>query len=407
MTDYPFLPVLLGSDANVYGMARSFHEAYGLRSLAVSKTIFTATADSKIIDFTLEPDLENPDTFLASLISLKKRYPDKTLLLVPCSDGYMKLLVQFQEELRPYFAFNCPTLENLQRLTLKENFYAVCDEFGFSYPQTDIVTPQNYQTVPLQIPFPRIIKASNSVEYWKCSFPGKRKVFVAQDQEEYDKILRLIYSSSYQDHLTIQEFIPGDDSFMRVLNCYCGRDGKVRLMALGHPLLEDHTPGGIGNYVAIISDFDPDLLEQFRNFLETIGWTGFANFDMKYDSRDGKYKLFETNPRQGRSSYYVTAAGYNLAVWLVEDVIEKKDLPLTLAQNEHLWLQVPKRLVRQYLPSPELQTKVRELVKAGKCTQSLFYKPDLSPSRRMKLTLNLLNHYRKYKRYYGKKGLEE
>ena len=128
---------------------------------------------------------------------------------------------------------------------------------------------------------------------------------------------------------------------------------------------------------------------------------------MKYDSRDGKYKLFETNPRQGRSSYYVTAAGYNLAVWLVEDVIEKKDLPLTLAQNEHLWLQVPKRLVRQYLPSPELQTKVRELVKAGKCTQSLFYKPDLSPSRRMKLTLNLLNHYRKYKRYYGKKGLEE
>ena len=35
MTDYPFLPVLLGSDANVYGMARSFHEAYGLRSLGL------------------------------------------------------------------------------------------------------------------------------------------------------------------------------------------------------------------------------------------------------------------------------------------------------------------------------------------------------------------------------------
>ena len=65
-----------------------------------------------------------------------------------------------------------------------------------------------------------IIKPSNSVAYWNCRFPHKKKVFVAENKEEFDAILEAIYSSSYKDHLILQEYIPGDDSNMRVMNCY-------------------------------------------------------------------------------------------------------------------------------------------------------------------------------------------
>lgn len=406
MSELPFIPVLLGSDINVYGMARSFHEEYGVNSIAVSKTVYTATVDSRIISFTFEGDLENPEKFLKKLISVADEHKGKKLVLVPCSDGYVELVERFSKELIEHgYLFNCPSSEIMQLLSRKESFYALCDKCGFDYPKTTVVTKEDYPMKELGFDFPVIVKASNSVEYWKCEFKGKKKVFIAADVMEYIRILDAVYSSGYNDSMTIQEYIPGDDSNMRVLNCYVGKDKRVKLMALGNPLLEEHSPDAIGNYVAIINTFDEALLNKFKEFLEGIGYNGFANFDLKYDNRDGKYKFFETNIRQGRSSFFVTAAGYNLAKWLVDDLVYEADIPLTIAKNEHLWLQVPKGIVFKYCQNEKLKEKARELIRAKKCTNSLFYSKDLSPSRYLKLKASMLRHYKKYKMYFNQKGM--
>ena len=146
MEEIKFRPVLLGSDVNVYGMARAFHEEYGIRSIAVSKTVLSATADTKLIDFTHEPDLENPEKFMKKLIEVKENHPDEVLLLIPCSDGYVRLVVEHQDELRKYYALNCPSIEVLNKLTLKENFYDTCEKYGFLYPKTEIVTKEEKDT---------------------------------------------------------------------------------------------------------------------------------------------------------------------------------------------------------------------------------------------------------------------
>lgn len=401
-----FQPVLLGSDINVYGMARSFHEEYGIPSVAIGKGILGVCQNSKIVHVAVvEPNLEDDDVFVETLKDFAATHEGKKLLLVPCGDNYIKLLVRNQDKLHSMYEFECISEELLMRLSIKESFYEVCKEHGFSFPKTDTCTAENYKTKQYDFDFPIIIKPSNSVAYWNCSFPHKKKVFVAENKDEFDKILAAIYSSSYQDHLIIQEYIPGDDSNMRVMNCYCGKDKKVKLISLGNALLEEHSPEGIGSYAAIISSYDQKLSDMMQKFLEDIGYVGFANFDMKYDSRDGSYKLFEMNLRQGRASFFVTAAGYNLAKWLTEDIIYNKELGLTVATNEVLWTLIPKRIIFKYVKDNALKAKAKSLIKQKKIIHSYYYKGDKSLKRRIAFIRNQLNYFEKYKKYFGNKSL--
>ena len=190
-----------------------------------------------------------------------------------------------------------------------------------------------------------------------------------------DAVIDQIYGAGYEDALILQDFIPGDDSFMRVVTNYSGADGKVRLMCVGHVLLEEHTGHAIGNHAVIITEPEPELCEKLRGFLEAIGFVGFSNFDIKYDQRDGKFKAFEINCRQGRSNYYVTGAGYNLAKYLVEDVIEHKPCALTVTQNRHLWWVIPPKVAYDYV-NPRYHQEMRALERANAAVNPLFYRPD-------------------------------
>ena len=237
-----FLPVLLGSDANVYGMARSFFMEYHITSAMVCKARLVATRNTRFIsEVVVEPRLEEDEVFVKTLTDFAAEHSGKTLVLLSCSDGYTILLARNRAALEPYYKFACPTEENVMNLDMKEYFYKACEKHGLSYPKTSSCTAQNYREVQLPFEFPCIIKPSNSMAYWNCHFPHKKKVFVAYNQQEFNEITAAIYGSSYQDPLILQEYIPGDDNCMRVLNCYSGLDHKVHLMALGRPLLEEQT----------------------------------------------------------------------------------------------------------------------------------------------------------------------
>ena len=378
--EHNFQPLLFGGDINVYSVARAFHEAYGIQSVCYGKFASGPAYGSTIIDYRVCPQNEDAATFRENVAKAAQEFADKTVLVIGCGDSYVKLAAENKQ----YFPENCIAAtvsgELINTLINKEKFYALCDEYGIDHPGTFIYRKEMGHDFELNFQPPYICKPANGVAYWEHPFEGNEKVFTCPDRKNLEEVLDKVYASGYPDTMIIQDFIPGDDSYMRVLTNYSDRNGKVKLMCMGHVLLEEHTPHGIGNHAVILNEPCGPIAEKIKAFLEDIGYVGFSNFDIKYDQRDGKYKVFEINCRQGRSNYYVTGAGYNIAKLLVEDRIEHRELPFVITKNHALWRMVPKKVAFKFIPKA-YHPQMKALIRAGASTHSLEYHRDYTPAR--------------------------
>ena len=395
-TKASFVPLLLGADINVYSMARAFHEAYGVKTVAFGMYPSGPCFGSGIIDYRVCENNDAPEVVLKNVTAVAEEFPDKQVILLGCGDNYLTSIACNLDKFPSSVIAPYIPLALMEELIHKEKFYELCDKYGIDHPATFVYKKGMGHDFTLPFDGPFVVKPAESATYWDHPFDTQKKAYVLQTRAEVDKVLDEIYEHGYEDSLIVQDFIPGDDTYMRVVTCYSGEDGKVRLMCVGHVLLEEHTRHGIGNHAVIITEPEPELCEKLRGFLEDIGYVGFSNFDVKYDQRDGTFKVFEINCRQGRSNYYVTGAGHNLAKYLVEDRIEHRDCPLKITENRHLWRVIPLKVALDYIPS-SYHGQMRDLIGAGEWVNPLFYAPD----KNLVHKLRILKDQWRYKQRYA------
>lgn len=406
-------PVLLGSDFNVYGMARAFHEAYGVKSIALASAQLSPTKYSSIVDVRPQAGFNTPDIFIKVMHSFMRKHQhdsETSYILIACGDGYAELVSMFLDELSDFFI--CPYIAHdlHKKLENKKDFYALCEAYDMPYPQTVFVAAEESDQIDslvdeLPFDYPMVLKPNNSISYLQTTFEGKKKAFFIDSADEMRQVLKRIYTNGYPDEMIIQDMIPGDDTHMRVLNAYVDQHHHVRMMSLGHAILEDPAPAGVGNYLAILPDKNDEICRRIKYFLEDINYTGFANFDMKYDRRDGQYKLFEINLRQGRSSFFVTLSGENMASQVVDDYV--KQVPFkatTYVKGEAVWLGAPKSLITRYVDDQDLVNEVKRLYKAGNYGYTALYKEDRSLMRWLQQTYSLYRYYLNFRKYFRKKN---
>ncbi len=413
MENNDFFPIVLGSDENAYGTARLFYEKYGIKPLLLCTRTLVPTCYSKILEIKHIDNFDSADIFKTelkkTLLSLKDRY--KKLIVIPCSDYYAELTVSTYDFYDGMIANRFISKSLFDRVDTKDSFYDLCRECGLDFPKTVIVKPDDRVSVidSLGFDFPIVIKPenSNSTDYLHCSFEGKKKAYFFKSREEYLSCINEMNKTDYKGLLIIQEFIPGDDTAMRVVNSYSDMSGKVRFSCIGHVLLEEYAPNLIGNYAAIITEKDEALYSKVISFLNRIGYVGFSNLDVKYDRRTGRYMMFELNPRLGRSSFFMYSAGHNAMEYLVDDVIYGKPFSLEKGEKEAIWASVPGSVIRQHVDEKELKDKADRLIKENGLLHTLRYKKDNSIKRRLKIERYYLGQKRSFKKYFFRKNFDD
>ncbi len=400
-----FIPVLLGADLNCYSVARAFHEAYGVTSYAFGKYALGTTKNSRIVHFQAVAGLDDDGIALRALIDFAEAHPDRALLVMGCTDEYAEFLIRHRGELERYYLVPYMKAELVDGLIDKADFYESCEKFGISYPKTRVVSgvlsADELSPEALGFDYPLIVKPSSSIAYWRHPFPDMQKVYVARTQDEAHSILEKIYASGYDRRVIIQDMIPGGDDRMRVLTVYSDKNCRVRMMCIGHVLLEEHTPKGRGNHAAIIVEPLPEIADKIEAMLNTLGVRGFTNFDLKLDTRDGTLKAFEINLRQGRSNHYLTASGINVGRLVADDYVYNLELPTVREGNPTFWHSVPRRVVYRYTEDEGAVLLAKSLAREGRTASPLRYAPDLRGNvwRRFYVFETMRRHYKKYRTY--------
>lgn len=403
MPQQPFRPVILGTDLGVYSLARSFHEAYGVRAVVVSNSPRGPIDRSAIIENRFTGRGSTTEQILDALDRVAAEHAGTPLLLLVNAEHEVEMVRDHRARLEARYVVPMARDEALRRAGDKVVLTDVCRRLGIPVPATTSVTMDAVRAgtaAPVDLRFPVVLKPAVSAEHLLMGFAGKKKVYPARDQGEVDAVLRRLAEAGFSGTVVVQELVPGDDTQGRTVTAYRARDGRVTLMASGQLLLGLHEPTMVGNSAAILTEPQPELEAQAAAILAALDYTGFANFDLKVDPRDGRARFLDLNPRIGRPNYYVNVAGVNPARAVVEDWLGDGDGAVRVGRDVGLYSYVPWPVLRRYVTDRSLRRRVAQVRRRRGLTHPLDYPADRNARRTAYRLAASVNLARDFARFY-------
>ncbi len=287
-------------------MVSSRGEGLALKSRFVKKVLVLAPDDPRFIS--------KLDTWLS------RRVGDKAVLIVAGEDGYLDALSKHHHELSGDIRVTFPDWETVKLLRQKRLTYQTAERVGVPVPKTrhisDEVQLEEFLSREADsFGFPLFLKMEDSgyllERYGTKGVICNDATHVRNSYQRYD---------GFCGDLLIQEMLPGDAETI-----------KTVLMALNHrsePMgftinEKKRSSGRFLSGTLVVSSWSEELLTQSMRLAKEIGYYGYAGFQYKLDTKDGRFKLLEANGRVSMSNSLSLKCGVNLPYLMYDEAVNK------------------------------------------------------------------------------------
>ena len=260
-----------------------------------------------------DPDRQ-PAEWLAFMLELARKVGGKPVL-IPSADAFVSAMARHAEELATAYVFCRDSVALHGILATKRRQYDLAVEHGMPVPRTKFAqSPEEVAAFGSGAQFPCVIKPVRSYDWGKVprGHPlAARKVMVATSVKDLEEKYGIV--AGVNPEVVVQEVIEGPDTAKLVyLSCY-STDRRRIARCLLRELRTAPIYNGNASVVEPVEDAETDSI--CDRFLKSLGYTGLCEIELKRDSRDGRVRMIEANPRYTGTSDAAPYAGVDLG-WL-------------------------------------------------------------------------------------------